>query len=97
MVIYLPNTVSSTLFARNSKRATLAPPDQWFQGDDPNGSHNEIIWRLNKNRPSSDERGQGCDERGPENYQQHDQRDSSELARGGGGRRRHGGRIAMWR
>jgi hypothetical protein len=72
----------------------LAPADQWFQGDDPHRSHNEIIWRLNKNRPAPDERRETCDERGPQQDQQGDQRDSRELARGRGWRR-HRATVAV--
>src|SRR5439155_13389697 len=72
-----------------SKPPTLAPADQWFQGDDPDGSHNEIIWSLNQNRPVRDERREPCDECGQENDQQQNNRDARELARGGGGRLRH--------
>src|SRR5439155_19233004 len=96
IVIYLPNTVSSTrLLARSPKSPALAPPDQRFQGDDPDGSHDEIIWSLDQNRPTGDDGSQRCDERGPENDEQQDDRDSSELARRGGGRLRHcGGAVA---
>src|SRR5215208_4771983 len=84
-LLYYPNTVASTLsFDRAPQAAGLDPSNQRFQGDDPAYSHNEIVCRLNKNRPLSDDRRQACDERRPNDDEQHDQSDPDERARGRG-------------
>jgi hypothetical protein len=78
-VIYPHNTLSSTaLFVPAAESAGLDPPYQWFQRDDPNYSHKQIEWRLNENRPLSDDTGEVCDEPGPDENQEQDQADADQ-------------------